>query len=217
MTDSKNIEIAIIEDLCDIAFDLKNTLNNQEEFSCNQIFTNAEDAVTFLPKSPVDIVIVDIGLPGISGIEAITRLKEKMPNTQFCMYTIFEDDEKIFQSINAGAKGYLLKNTPTLKIIEAIKELYNGGSPLSPKIARKLIDSFVTLKTQKEDDEPQTLPLTKREYELLSELANGLLYKEISVKLGITIGSVKQHIHKIYEKLQVTNRTEAINRYFNRE
>lgn len=209
------IKISVIEDLKDIAIELKNLLNEYEDLSCTQVYHNAEDAITFLPQNPADVVIVDIGLPGASGIQAIITLKEMMPNAQFCMFTVFEDDAKIFQSIQAGAKGYILKNESSHKIIEAVRELYNGGSPMSSNIARKVIDSF-TADRSKDASSTHQLPLTDREYELLTKLAEGLLYKEIAEKLGITIGTVKQHIHKIYHKLQVNNRTEAINRYLNR-
>jgi NarL family two-component system response regulator LiaR len=137
-----------------------------------------------------------------------------MPNTQFCMFTVFEDDEKIFKSLKAGAKGYILKNSSSEKILSSARELYKGGSPMNPEIARKVIDAFSAPKDDPE--KANNLPLTKREYELLELLSQGLLYKEIGSQLGITTGTVKQHIHKIYNKLQVNNRTEAINRYLNR-
>jgi len=209
------IKIAIIEDVKEVALELKDWFNTYEDLHCVSVYHNAEDAITFLHRNPVDIVIVDIGLPGISGIHAIIALKELMPDAQFCMFTVFEDDTKIFESIRAGAKGYILKNAPSEKIVEAIRDLYSGGSPISPDIARKVIDSFAP-KPKDQKDQPIPLPLSRREYQLLGELADGLLYKEIAQKLGITLGTVKQHVHKIYHKLQVNNRTEAINRYFDR-
>ena len=173
-----------------------------------QIYHNAEDAIQFLTEFPADVVLTDIGLPKANGIAAIKSIKEKCPDTQFCMFTVFEDNDKIFDSIKAGAKGYILKNSDPDTIIKSIRELYNGGSPMNPEIARKIIDAFAIARpTQKAVD----LPLTKREKELLELLSKGLLYKEIAQELGITIGTVKQHIHKIYDKLQVNNKTEAIN------
>ncbi|MEM9549380.1 MAG: response regulator transcription factor [Bacteroidota bacterium] len=204
-----NIKIAIIEDQKDVADSLKDLFNTEDDMSCSQVYYNSEDAVTFLPKAPPHIVIADIGLPGMSGVEAIIHLREIMPETQFCMFTVFEDDEKIFKSLKAGAKGYILKNDPSEKVIAGARELYHGGAPMSPEIARKVIDSFSIKKKS-------SLPLTTREFELLELLSQGLLYKEIGVSLGITTGTVKQHIHKIYDKLQVNNRTEAINLYLNR-
>ena len=130
------------------------------------------------------------------------------------MFTVFEDNRKIFKSLKAGAKGYILKNSNHDKIVASIRELYSGGSPMNPEIARKVIDAFST--NSKDISEESRLPLTPREFELLDLLSKGLLYKEISAELGITIGTVKQHIHKIYDKLQVNNRTEAINKYLKR-
>jgi DNA-binding NarL/FixJ family response regulator len=163
----------------------------------------------FIPKQNIDILIVDIGLPRASGIEAIKFLTEQCPKIQFCMFTVYEDDDKIFNSLQAGAKGYILKSASKDKLLEAIRELANGGSPMSPSIARRIIDVFSTLKTT---PVVKSLPLSDRELELLTLLSKGLLYKEIADKLGITTGTVKQHIHKIYDKLQVSNKTEAINK-----
>ena len=209
MQSTKQIKVAIIEDLKDVALSLKETLNDEMDITCSQVYHSAEEAIAFLPKSPPDVVIVDIGLPGKSGVEAIVALREIMPETQFCMFTVFEDDEKIFKSLKAGAKGYILKNSSSEKIISAARELFDGGAPMNPEIARKVINSFTSSKGS-------SLPLTSRELELLELLSQGLLYKEIGVSLGITTGTVKQHIHKIYHKLQVNNRTEAINLYLNR-
>lgn len=208
------IKIAVIEDLKEVALELQELFNAEDDFSCNQVYHSAEDAITFLPKFPADVVIVDIGLPGASGIEAIVTMREMMPHTQFCMFTVFEDDDKIFKSLKAGAKGYILKNSSPDKIISSARELSSGGSPMNPEIARKVINAFTANKT--ETTKATNLPLTPREFELLELLSQGLLYKEIGSELGITTGTVKQHIHKIYDKLQVNNRTEAINRYLNR-
>jgi len=206
------ISIAIIEDLKDVALELQSIINDQINLDCKQVYHNAEEAIAFLSKRPTDLVLCDIGLPGMSGIEAIVRLKQSNPEMEFCMFTVFEDADRIFQSIKAGAKGYILKNDPPDTIVTALRELYKGGSPMNPTIARKVIDSFNRGSQTKGDN----LPLTPRELELLSYLSKGLLYKEIATELGITVGTVKQHIHKIYDKLQVNNKTEAINRYLNR-
>lgn len=214
MTANQPIKVAIIEDLKDVASEMQELFNEEEDMICSQVYHTAEEAITFLPKFPADVVIVDIGLPGASGVEAIVAIREMMPNTQFCMFTVFEDDDKIFKSLQAGAKGYILKNSSPDKILSSARELYQGGSPMNPEIARKVIDAFTAPKT--ETDKATNLPLTKREFELLELLSQGLLYKEIAAELGITTGTVKQHIHKIYDKLQVNNRTEAINRYLNR-
>ncbi len=203
------ISIAIIEDLKEVAYELADTFN-RSDCVCKQIYGNAEEAMIFLPKNPVDIVIVDIGLPKKSGIEAIQFLSTHCPRTLFCMFTVFEDDDKIFRSLEAGAKGYILKGTPSDKIVESVKELYHGGSPMSPSIARRILDLFRV--PAKVKTSPELSILTARENELLNLLAQGLYYKEIGDQLGITTGTVKQHIHRIYDKLHVQNRTEAINK-----
>jgi DNA-binding NarL/FixJ family response regulator len=203
------ITIAIIEDLKKVASELADMLESAG-FSCSQIYSNAEDAMLFLPRNPVDIVIVDIGLPHKSGIEAISFIKTQCPQTQFCMFTVFEDDDKIFRSLEAGAKGYILKGTSPQKIVDSILELNEGGSPMSPTIARRILEVFKPPVIEKSNEGIGNL--SARENELLQLLAKGLYYKEIADKLGITTGTVKQHIHKIYDKLHVQNRTEAINK-----
>ena len=208
------IKVAIIEDIKEIALEIKEMLNEESDFNCNQVYHNAEDAMRFLRQFPADVVLTDIGLPGADGIEAIISIRESCPNTQFCMFTVFEDNEKIFNSLKAGAKGYILKTAEPEKIISAIREIHSGGSPMNPEIARKVINAFLAAPAHIKLE--SKLPLTKREFELLELLSQGLLYKEIARELGITIGTVKQHIHKIYGKLEVNNRTEAINRYLRR-
>ncbi len=207
------ITIAIVEDLKEIAIELSHIVNEEDDMQCNQVYFNAEEAVTFLQHNPVDIVLIDIGLPGMSGIEAIVHLKKLMPSTEFCMFTVFEDDEKIFNSLKAGAKGYVLKNDDPDLILGALRDLGRGGSPMNPIIARKVIDAFTKVKETPTAKINTDLPLTPRETQILGLLSEGLLYKEIASKLSITIGTVKQHIHKIYDKLEVNNKTEAINLY----
>lgn len=204
------LKIAILEDLKDVAQHLCDLFNQEPDMHCQQVYHNAEDAMHFLPSNPADILIVDIGLPRASGIDAIRTLTEQCPSMQYCMFTVYEDDDKIFQSLQAGAKGYILKGSSSDKILAAVRELHAGGSPMTPSIARRVLDVF-----QKMQVTPvvAALPLTQREQEILQHLSKGLLYKEIGDLLGITTGTVKQHIHKIYDKLQVSNKTEAINRY----
>ena len=204
------LRIAILEDLKDVAVMLSEIINDEADMACHQVYHTAEDAIHFLPNNPADILIVDIGLPRASGVEAIHHLVTACPEMQFCMFTVYEDDDKIFESIQAGAKGYILKKDSHDKIVAAIRELAAGGSPMSPSIARRIIDVFSNLRVS---PVPKDLPVTEREMELLEHLSKGLLYKEIAGEMGITVGTVKQHIHKIYDKLQVSNRTEAINRY----
>jgi DNA-binding NarL/FixJ family response regulator len=205
-----SITLAIVEDLDEVRDGLKNFLALSSEFNVLDTFKTAEEALYDIPRLKPDIVIMDINLPGMNGIECIRQVKGKTPATQFMMFTVYENDEKVFEALKAGASGYLLKNTGLLQMSEALKELYKGGSPMSANIARKLVTVF-------HDQEKNTMPvetLSNRENEILQWLAKGLLYKEIAEQLSISTHTVRQHIHKIYEKLHVQNRTEAINKAF---
>ena len=202
------IKVAIIEDLKEVAQMLSEIINNEEDMECFQVYYNAEDAMLFLAKNPADICIVDIGLPRANGLTAIKHLTSLCPSMQFCMFTMYDDDEKIFESIKNGAKGYLLKDEPPNKIVQCIRELHQGGSPMSHNIARRILSHFQQASTPTKEN---NLPISDREKELLTLLSKGLLYKEIASKLDITIGTVKQHIHNIYHKLHVSNKTEALN------
>jgi DNA-binding NarL/FixJ family response regulator len=157
---------------------------------------------------------MDINLPGISGIECIKRLKAQCPETQFMIFTIYENDEKIFTALEAGASGYILKKTEPQDIISAIKEIYAGGSPMNGSIARKLVTIFQRKANATTTDEASVL--TKREMEIIELLSKGFLYKEIAHKTGISFGTVRQHCFRIYEKLHVHNKTEAINKVYGR-
>lgn len=202
------IRVAIIEDLKDVAQLLSDVINEEEDMECYQVYNNAEDAIFFLQKNPAHICIVDIGLPRANGLEAIRELTPLCPGMQFCMFTVYEDDEKIFESLKAGAKGYILKGESTAKITSFIRELHHGGSPMSHIIARRILGFFQNINIP---PKPVILPLSERETELLTYLSKGLQYREIGERMGITTGTVKQHIHRIYEKLHVTNKTQAIN------
>ena len=201
--------MAVLEDLTEVAEYLREIFNEEEDMECQQIYFNAEDAMHFLPQQPVDILIVDIGLPRASGNHGGQRINKKNTTMQFCMFTVYEDDDKIFNSLQAGAKGYILKGAEVDKILTAVRELHGGGSPMSPSIARRVLDQFQKMQVSRTH---VALPLSPREQEILQHLAKGLLYKEIGELLSITYGTVKQHIHKSYDKRQVSNRTEAINR-----
>lgn len=205
-----SISIAIVEDLDEVREGLRDYISAIPDFTLLDTFKNAEEALYYLPKLQPDIVIMDINLPGISGIECIRELKSKLRTTQFMMFTVYDTDEKVFEALKAGASGYLLKNTSLSQLPEALKELYNGGAPMSSSIARKLVTAF----REKEGNAESVEVLTRRENDILQLLAKGLLYKEISASLQIATNTVKQHIHKIYQKLHVQNRTEAINKVF---
>jgi len=208
-----SISLVIVDDLPEVREGLKQFISLNSEFTVMDTFATAEEALYELPKLKPDIVIMDISLPGMNGIECIRLVKDKSPHTQFMMFTVYENDEKVFEALKAGASGYMLKNTGLIQMVEAIKELNNGGSPMSANIARKL----VTLFREKEKELPEVEQLTRRENEILVLLSKGLLYKELSVQLNITMNTVKQHIHNIYEKLHVQNRTEALNKVFGKK
>jgi DNA-binding NarL/FixJ family response regulator len=205
-----SLSIAIVEDLDAVRNGLKEFISLNTDFIVVGAYKTGEEALINLPLIEADIVIMDINLPGINGIECIRQVKDKSPSTQFMMFTVYENDEKVFEALKAGASGYLLKNTGLLQLAESVKELHDGGSPMSANIARKLVNLF----RDKSKGASPTDVLTNRENEILLLLSKGLLYKEIADQLQITPGTVRQHIHKIYEKLHVQNRTEAINKAF---
>ncbi len=203
------ISIAIIEDDEDVRDSLKTIVQSTEGFDCAGDFADAESGLEFLTNAPADIVLMDIHLPGMDGIECVRRLKGVRPEMQFIMCTIFKDDESVFNALKAGATGYLLKNDDPGNIIKAIHELHAGGSPMTPQIARRVIESF---KRPAVNDE--THLLTKRETEMLGLLAKGLRYKEIAEKLFISTETVRKHINNTYQKLHVQSRIEAVNKVY---
>jgi DNA-binding NarL/FixJ family response regulator len=203
------ITIAIVEDIKDIREGLRLLIGNSDGFSCTEIYENAEEAIINLPKTQPDVVLMDINLPGKNGIDAVRILKEKCPSTQFIMSTVYEDSSSIFDSLKAGANGYLLKKTAPVKILEAIVEVYNGGSPMSTQIARKVITSFQEIHQQHSAE-----ILTPKEKEILKGLSEGLRFKEIASEMHIGMETVRTHVRHIYEKLQVPSRTEALNKVF---
>ncbi len=200
------IKICIVEDLKEVREGMTSLLTMDERFEVLASYPDAEKAADELPAWQPDIIIMDINLPGMNGIECIKKVKSQCPQAQFIMFTIYEDDEKVFEALAAGASGYLLKKTALGKITDSLLELHSGGSPMSTQIARKVINR---LQSNRASEEIKLL--SARENEVLQQLAKGLLYKEIAEKLSITTGTVRQHIHNIYEKLHVQNRTEAIN------
>jgi DNA-binding NarL/FixJ family response regulator len=216
------ISLAIIEDLDEVRDGLRNFLALSTEFQVLESFRTAEDALAAWSRCQPDIYIVDINLPGMNGIEFVRKAGEGEGRTQFMMFTVYENDEKVFEALKAGASGYLLKNTGLVHIIEALKELHLGGSPMSSAIARKLVRAFQDQGARPSPQIPLPAPenapsdtiLSPRENEILQLLARGLLYKEISDQLHISTSTVRQHIHRIYEKLHVQNRTEAINKAY---
>jgi len=205
------IKVVIIEDIKEIREGLQMLIDGSDGFMCAQTYRNGEEALEKLPTICPDVALMDINLPGINGIEVVRRLKSQGCHTQFIMSTVYEDDESIFESLKAGASGYLLKKTPPTKILDSITEVYQGGSPMSGQIARKVIASF-----QHKDSIDESEILTQREKEILKSLSKGLRYKEIACEFNIGMETVRSHARNIYEKLQVQSRTEAINKVMGR-
>lgn len=202
------IGICIIEDILDIQQGLRSIVESDSRLHWIRSFETAEEAIKWIPKLKPDVVITDINLPGKNGIECVYELKNLDSEIQFIMFTIYEDNDQVFEALKAGATGYILKNTAPEKIVDAIVELNEGGSPMSPKIARKVLQSF------NKAENPALQLISKREREVLDLLSKGYLYKEIAEKLNITLSTVKRHLNHIYEKLQVQNKTEAVNKLY---
>lgn len=203
------ITVSIVEDNDQFRNGLEAIINNEDEFFLAGSYTSAERAMIDLPQKPPDIVIADISLPGIRGTEMIVRLKDQMVRTQFMVCSIHDDNDTIFEALKCGASGYILKDPVTAEeIVKGIRDLYNGGSPMSPYIARKVITSF-----QKPIVNDDNSSLSIREKEVLELLSKGLLYKEIAEKMGVTHETVKKHLKNIYQKLHVQNKIEALNKF----
>ncbi len=198
------MRVAIVEDNRLLLDSLKLLLSGEPGISIVGAFVTAEDALKGLQHSVPDIMVVDLGLPRMSGIEMIKKVKDKMPEIEIMAHTIYEDKENVFSAIKAGASGYLVKGSSPREVIEALHSLHQGGAPMSPKIARKVIMEF-----QDEGINKQYI-LSPREKEILREIENGLSYKDISAKFNISPHTVHTHIKNIYEKLQAKDRQEAL-------
>lgn len=205
------IKISIVEDIPEIREGLSEYIEQVEDMVLLDLFDTAEIALIGIPENSPDIVIMDINLPGMNGIDCIKNLKAKNNNILFMVFTIYENDEKVFEALKAGASSYILKKTEPAKIIDSIRELKEGGSPMSSLIARKLVNIF---QKSKPIANSEASKLSKRELEILTLLSKGFLYKEIADQIGVTFGTVRQHVYHIYEKLHVHNRTEALNKVF---
>lgn len=203
------LKIGIIEDEKQIRENVTALINESEGFSCDYAFDNAEEAIKSIPKLSLDVVLVDIHLPGKTGIECIAELKPLCKSTQFIIFTSFEDTESVFNSLKVGATGYLTKTTQPSKILDALVDVYKGGSPMSSQIARKIVSSFHVTEKNEELEK-----LTSREQEILNLLAKGYRYKEIANEIFLSTETVRTHIRNIYIKLQVNSRTEALNKVF---
>ena len=207
-----SISVSIVEDNEQLRNTLARVIGRAEGFRCVSHYGEAESALEGLPKDKPDVVLMDINLPGINGVECVRGLKQKAPAIQAVMLTVYEDTDNIFNALAAGAAGYMLKRTKTPELLEAIREVHRGGSPMTTHIARKVTQSFL-----KAGPSPQpTENLSEREQEVLDALSQGLIYKEIADKLGISYETVHTYIRRIYEKLQVRTRTEAVAKFLRR-
>jgi DNA-binding NarL/FixJ family response regulator len=207
-----SLSVSIVEDNEQLRTTLARVISRAEGFQCLSHFGDAESALEALPKAPPQVVLMDINLPGMNGVECVRRLKQLVPQVQIMMLTVYEDTENIFNALAAGAAGYLLKRTKSAELLEAIREVHSGGSPMTTHIARKVTQSF-----HRAGPSPQpTENLSEREQEVLDCLSQGLIYKEIADKLGISYETVHTYIRRIYEKLQVRTRTEAVAKFLRR-
>ena len=209
------ISVSIVEDNDKLRGTLAKVIGRAEGFRFASDYGSAEDALAGLPKVKPDVVLMDINLPGMNGVECVRQLKVLLPATQVMMLTVYEDTENIFNALAAGASGYMLKRTPVKELIEAIHEVKRGGSPMTTHIARKVVLSFQKTSGQQQAAN-ELSELSEREQQVLDLLAQGLIYKEIADKLEISYETVHTYIRRIYEKLQVRTRTEAVAKFLQR-
>jgi DNA-binding NarL/FixJ family response regulator len=208
-----SIKVSIVEDNRGTRESLTELLGRTQALRCVGAHPNGEEALRRIPAEAPDVVLMDINLPGMSGIECVARLKERLPKLQVLMLTTYEESDLIFDSLRKGASGYLLKNMPPSELVSAVEQVHSGGAPMSMQIARKVVNHFQQIKRPASDVEQ----LTKREQEILALLAKGYLYKEIADQLAITLSTVRAHLHTIYEKLHVQSRTQAVVKYLGQD
>lgn len=207
------IKVSIVEDDTRLREILLRYFATQSDFTCLNAFSNAEAALAGIPSNPPDVVLMDINLPGMSGIECVPLLRAALPKVKIVMLTVFEDSEQVFKSLSAGAFGYLVKSSRPAKILQAIREVSAGGSPMSGHIARMVVQSF-----EKRASAPdETASLAPRELEVLHGLSCGQPYKQIASNLSISLSTVRTYIQRIYEKLHVNSQTEAVMKYARRK
>ena len=200
------IKVAIIEDRREIRESLGTLIGGTDGFACTGSYRSMEDALAKIGSHLPDLALVDIGLPGMSGIEGLRILKEQYPDMLLLMLTIYDDDERIFDAMCAGASGYLLKKTPPARLLESLKEAAAGGAPMSPEVARRVISLFREIRPPERAD----YDLTPHEIRLLKLFAKGHNYKTAAAELGVTVHTIDFHLRSIYSKLQVHSKTEAV-------
>jgi len=213
----KEISVCIVDDNKELRSALEEIVSMSDGYKCLGAMSTADEAIRKLPLLKPDVVLMDINLGGDeTGIDCVRELKPRMPSTNFMMCTVYEEDEKIFEALNAGASGYILKKTAPQRLLEAIRELYEGGAPMSSQIARKVVAAFHKHSISSGSHENDLASLSNREKEILELLSRGLMYKEIAAALFIGQETVRKHVYHVYEKLHVSNRVEAVNKYYGR-
>ena len=203
------IKVAIVDDDEGIRTSLAALIRRAPTLKLAGDYPDAETALKEIPRHPPDVVLMDINLPGIKGVECVRQLKSAMPSVQFLMLTVYEDSDSLFNSLKAGASGYLLKRTASARLLEAIRDVYGGGSPMTPQLARRVVQFF----SKPAEGELSVSRLTPGEREFLDQLANGYAYKEIADRMKISIDTVRSYVRTVYEKLHVHSRTEAVVKY----
>jgi len=210
---AKKTTVAIVDDETELRESIIRYLNLSSDFHCFSDYARAQDALLGLPADAPAVVLMDIKMKGMNGIECVRRLKEKMPQVQVIMLTVFEDDELIFDALCAGATGYLLKSQPPEKLLEAIRDVLAGGSPMSASIARKVVQLLRKSNRQEQAGSTDRIMLSDRQRQVLDFLAAGQPYKLIADNMGVSIHTVRSYLRRTYEKLHVHSRTEAVAKY----
>jgi DNA-binding NarL/FixJ family response regulator len=204
------IKVAIVDDDEGIRTSLAALIRRAPALRFVGDYADAETALKEIPRRPPHVVLMDINLPGMNGVECVRQLKGSLPTVQFLMLTVYEDSDSLFNSFKAGASGYLLKRTASARLLEAIRDVHDGGAPMTPQLARRVVQHFS--KPAEENNSPVSR-LTAGEREFLDQLANGYAYKEIAGRMGISIDTVRSYVRTVYEKLHVHSRTEAVVKY----
>lgn len=211
-----SIRVSIVEDDSAIREGWAGVINRTPDLLCIAQYDTAEQALEGIPANPPDVVLMDINLPGLSGIDCVLALKQRLPEVDFVMLTMFDDRDRIFDALRAGAVGYLLKRTTPAALITAIQQVKAGGSPMSPEVARQVTQFFREVQPDTKTANPELEMLGEREGQILKMLATGRHYKEIADQLEISIDTVRTHIRRIYRKLQVNSRTDAVVKFLGR-
>jgi DNA-binding NarL/FixJ family response regulator len=205
----KPVHVALVEDDPGIRASLVSLIRRAPSLRLVGEYPDAETALKEIPTHPPDVVLMDISLPGLNGVECVRQLKRGLPNVQFLMLTVYEDSDSLFNSLKAGASGYLLKRTASDRLLEAIQDVHAGGSPMTPQLARRVVQFF----SRASGDDSPLSRLTAGEKEFLGLLAKGYAYKEIAERMGISIDTVRSYVRTVYDKLHVHSRTEAVVKY----